>query len=100
MDDGNGFLYMRARYYMPQIKRFINADILRGNIANPETLNRYVYANGNPVSYIDPFGLSASAAHHMVLDAFGFAPGIGMAFDLANGIWYFTEGIHQMAFCH
>ncbi len=48
--DKNGLLYMRARYYSPEMRRFINADILHGEISNSITLNRYAYANGNPVS--------------------------------------------------
>ena len=55
--DANGLLYMRARYYSPELRRFINADIVPGEISNAITLNRYAYANGNPVSNIDPFGL-------------------------------------------
>ena len=57
--DRNGLLYMRARYYSPDMRRFINADIIPGEISNAVTLNRYAYANGNPVSNTDPFGLSA-----------------------------------------
>ena len=57
--DDNGLLYMRARYYSPELRRFTNADIIAGKISNAVTLNRYAYANGNPVSNIDPFGLSA-----------------------------------------
>jgi len=53
--DVNGLLYMRARYYNPYLCRFISAD--------PSGFsggwNFYAYANGNPVSYLDPFGLSA-----------------------------------------
>ena len=57
--DENGLIYMRARYYAPSLKRFVNADIIAGEISNAVTLNRYAYANGNPVSNVDPFGLSA-----------------------------------------
>ena len=57
--DSNGLIYMRARYYSPDLRRFINADIVSGSISNAITLNRFAYANGNPVSFIDPFGLSA-----------------------------------------
>ena len=57
--DKNGLIYMRARYYLPDMKRFVNADIVAGSISNAVTLNRFAYANGNPVSLIDPFGLSA-----------------------------------------
>ena len=55
--DGNGLIYMRARYYSPEMKRFINADIIAGKLSNAITLNRFAYANGNPVSFVDPFGL-------------------------------------------
>ena len=54
----NGLIYMRARYYSPELRRFINADVVPGKISNAITLNRYAYANGNPVSFVDPFGLS------------------------------------------
>lgn len=54
---GNGLYYMRARYYDQDIKRFINRDILSGNIGNSQSLNRYCYVQGNPVSLTDPFGL-------------------------------------------
>ena len=50
---------MRARYYSPELRRFINADIIAGEISNAITLNRYAYANGNPVSNVDPFGLES-----------------------------------------
>ena len=56
--DGNGLIYMRARYYSPEMKRFVNADIIPGKLSNAVTLNRFAYANGNPVSFVDPLGLS------------------------------------------
>ena len=49
---------MRARYYSPAMRRFINADIIHGEISDSTSLNRYSYVNGNPVSYVDPFGLA------------------------------------------
>ncbi|WP_156950970.1 polymorphic toxin-type HINT domain-containing protein [Saccharibacillus sacchari] len=60
--DTNGLYQMRARYYNPEIKRFVNRDVLSGSIGNGLTMNRYAYVNGNPVSFIDPFGLSADGA--------------------------------------
>ena len=41
------------------MRRFINADIVAGAISNAVTLNRFAFANGNPVSFVDPFGLRA-----------------------------------------
>ena len=55
MTDPNGLLYMRARYYNPWICRFINPD----PSGFSGGLNWYAYANGNPVSLVDPFGLDA-----------------------------------------
>ena len=55
----NGLVYMRARYYSPELRRFINADVVAGEISNAITLNRYAYANGNPISNVDPLGLEA-----------------------------------------
>lgn len=53
--DPNGLLYMRARYYNPYICRFLNAD--PSGFAGG--LNMYQYADGNPISEMDPFGLCA-----------------------------------------
>ena len=49
---------MRARYYNPQIKCFINQDTMLGSIANIQSLNRYAYTKGNPINYIDTTGRS------------------------------------------
>lgn len=67
--DNNGLLYMRARYYSPKLRRFINADILHGEIADSTSLNRYSYVNGNPVSFVDPLGLAAEkqSAHNEII---------------------------------
>ena len=55
--DQNTLLYMRARYYNPEIKRFLNQDVLTGSIGNSQSLNRYSYVQGNPIRFTDPFGL-------------------------------------------
>ncbi|MEN6324628.1 MAG: RHS repeat-associated core domain-containing protein [Syntrophomonas sp.] len=54
--DANGLYYMRARYYNPEIKRFINQDMLLGAIDAGQSLNRYAYVSGQPVSMVDPSG--------------------------------------------
>ncbi len=45
----------RARFYNPGLRRFVSQD----PIWFAGGLNWYAYANGNPISLIDPFGLSA-----------------------------------------
>ena len=57
--DANGLCYHRARYYHPALRRFLNQDPTLGEIGVPASLNRFAYANGNPVTAVDPFGLAA-----------------------------------------
>ena len=57
-EDDTGLIYMRARYYSPELRRFINADKVHGDITNALTLNRYAYCNGDPANGVDPMGLS------------------------------------------
>ena len=63
--DDNGLYYMRARYYNIDIKRFINQDVVTGSIERSSSLNRYAYVEGNPISYIDPFGLERKLAEKL-----------------------------------
>lgn len=56
MTEANGLYYMRARYYLPEAKRFVNRDILLGSVDRALTLNRFAYVNGNPVGFVDPSG--------------------------------------------
>jgi len=52
-DEETGLIYMRARYYDLQVGRFVSEDpALDG-------LNWYWYADGNPVSNVDPSGKDA-----------------------------------------
>jgi len=69
MTDANGLYYMRARYYQPEIKRFINQDVLLGNIADSKTLNRYAYVKGQPVNLVDPWGLKGQSVTSSVYSA-------------------------------
>jgi RHS repeat-associated protein len=60
MADGNGLYFMRARFYSPDIKRFVNMDVLVGSVGVGQSLNRFAYVRGDPVKYTDPFGLDRS----------------------------------------
>jgi RHS repeat-associated protein len=51
--------YLRNRYYNSKIGRFTRRDIYEGDIYNPATLHKYLYANANPVIFTDPSGLVA-----------------------------------------
>ncbi|WP_309304419.1 RHS repeat-associated core domain-containing protein [Brevibacillus laterosporus] len=49
---------MGRAYYHPGLKRFLNRDILRGDVTEGQTFNRFAYVNGDPVGFIDPLGLA------------------------------------------
>lgn len=60
------------RYYAPALGRFIQQDSWTGVVAQPQSLNRYAYVQGNPTRYVDPSG-------HMVETVFDVASlGIGV----------------------
>jgi len=54
--DDTGLYYYGARYYLPEIGRFVQADALTGQIGDPLSLNRYAYVSNNPLKYVDPTG--------------------------------------------
>ncbi|MDY7079582.1 MAG: RHS repeat-associated core domain-containing protein, partial [Chloroflexota bacterium] len=51
-----GLLYLRARWYVPRMGRFTQRDVRQGNLQRPVTLHAYLYANANPIRYVDPSG--------------------------------------------
>ena len=73
--DGNGLYYMRARYYNPEIRRFVSQDLLLGVVIDGQSLNRYAYVQGNPVGFVDPLGLARDGWGNSVASAgVGFIP--------------------------
>ncbi len=56
LDSDTGLYYYGARYYLPEIGRFISADVFTGKLAEPLSLNRYSYVENNPLKYVDPSG--------------------------------------------
>jgi RHS repeat-associated protein len=56
LDDSTGLYHYNARYYDPALGRFLSADTIVPDPANPQSLNRYAYARNNPLVYSDPSG--------------------------------------------
>lgn len=56
-DTETGLYYLKARYYNPEWRRFLNADTLF--VAGDDAINgsnMYAYCYDNPVMYVDPEG--------------------------------------------
>jgi len=78
-NDNTGLYYYRARYYSPELQRFISEDPILGPmnsscsgpngspklnwlvptlLNDPKNFNSYLYVGNNPVNYTDPKGLT------------------------------------------
>jgi RHS repeat-associated protein len=55
--DETGLYYYGARYYDPELGRFITRDPLAGDRTNPQSLNLYAYCVNNPLKLADPTGM-------------------------------------------
>jgi RHS repeat-associated protein len=95
MSDPNGLLAMNARYYNPFLCRFISSDPSGFNGG----LNWYAFANGNPVGFVDPFGLGALSESTVDLSWFA-APTPAqqeMQNALASFVNFATMGVADLA---
>jgi RHS repeat-associated protein len=59
MGPSTSHIYMQARFYDPQVGRFLSTDPVHFSDQSPFTFNRYAYANNNPYRYTDPDGRQA-----------------------------------------
>jgi RHS repeat-associated protein len=81
MTEPNGFYYMRARYYDPQVGRFISEDPIGFDGGD---VNLYAYVSNNPINLVDPDGrLAAQVIGGLVGGAFGAYSG----YTSSNGDW-------------
>ena len=71
---GSGLLQLGARFYWPELGRFITQDPVG------DGMNWYGYVGSNPVVYVDPEGYSAGA---IAIELGGAGVGIGLAAVLA-----------------
>ncbi|WP_169741313.1 RHS repeat-associated core domain-containing protein [Andreprevotia chitinilytica] len=60
MDGESGLIYFKARYYDPEIGRFITQDPAAGKDEEPLSYQKYLYAYANPTVYEDLDGYENS----------------------------------------
>jgi len=59
VDPAVNLVYLRARWYAPDIGRFVAMDSFEGMPEQPISLNKYLSFNANPVNMIDSTGYMA-----------------------------------------
>ncbi|MCC8043407.1 MAG: AHH domain-containing protein [Oscillospiraceae bacterium] len=103
-DEATGLYYLRARYMDTSTGRFISQDSYAGDINDPVSLHKYLYANANPVMYSDPSGYSAdlmsvtTAAAGMAIIASGLLVmnSIGILRNLTDALIELTDKIVEI----
>jgi len=55
-ESSTGLVKFGTRYYNPQLGRWTQQDPKAGSLGNPDTLNRYLYVDDDPVNLVDSSG--------------------------------------------
>ncbi|WP_157995721.1 RHS repeat-associated core domain-containing protein [Thermomonospora amylolytica] len=88
-EDPTGLTHLGAREYDPGTGRFISVDPLM-DLADPQQMNGYAYANNNPVTFSDPDGLLPIP--YCYLNPFGCAEKKSVK-DRLKDLWNFVGGL-------
>ncbi len=82
MDRETGLVYMKGRYYDPEIGRFLTEDPAIGDPSVPPSLHEYLYAYANPTFYVDPDGNAVES----IWDAISLGVGLtSLGYNLYQG---------------
>jgi RHS repeat-associated protein len=81
-----------ARWYDPRIGRFLAMDPVGFDESNPQSFNRYAYANNNPYRYVDPDGNSPLDVGFFIADtvSFGLAVASGNPAAIQSAVFDFA----------
>lgn len=89
-----GLTYAQARWYDPQVGRFLAADAVDFTGGGAAHFNRYGYANSNPYRFVDPDGRDSRAAAFAALGDVDYnARGANAAQGVANGMAAFGDAV-------
>ncbi|MHB1939134.1 MAG: RHS repeat domain-containing protein [Acidobacteriaceae bacterium] len=80
------------RNYSTEQSRWLTPDPYNGSydLNNPQSFNRYMYVNGNPLGYVDPSGLSVASTLCSALPAFFLSPK-DFASDISKLVGYSSQ---------
>ena len=88
-----------ARWYDPRLGRFLAIDPAGFDPQNPQSFNRYAYANNNPYRFVDPDGNSPLDVGFFIADtvSLGLAVGSGDAAAIQSGAFDFAASAVGLA---
>ncbi|HEV2396959.1 MAG TPA: RHS repeat-associated core domain-containing protein [Candidatus Sulfotelmatobacter sp.] len=85
-DSETGDYHTWFRQYSPSEVRWLSPDPLGGNVGDPQSFNRYSYAENNPCNLTDPLGLSTCALDIKLQNKAGSTVDLGPVEDEINAI--------------
>jgi RHS repeat-associated protein len=90
LDGSTGLYDYGARHYDPVLGRFVSADPIVPDPADPQEFNRYSYARNNPLRYTDPTG------HHSVESVATYSYAILAFTDWNSDGFLSAQDIHEL----
>ena len=105
LDPVTDLYYAQARYYMPQVGRFVSEDSFKGVTNSKATLNYFAYCNNNPLRNIDPSGSyteeEGREAHLQIQAFFQFVHPLGeKEYNIESGIPWTKTGTGRADIVH
>ena len=92
-DTATGLDYLRARYYDPDLGRFISKDAFGGLISDPMSQHDYQYAHANPVTFSDPTGYFTLREAVTAVSLAGILVGVGSSATYVGNQYLMGDGI-------
>lgn len=99
-DPVTGLIYLRSRFYAPDMGMFISRDAHPGELSQPMSLHKYAYCLNDPVNRCDPSGcfsilgsLMTMCSHlcHTYKVAFAYRKPLNIATELSWGIFSLSD---------
>ncbi|MDI6843932.1 MAG: RHS repeat-associated core domain-containing protein [Anaerosomatales bacterium] len=81
------------RYCAPALARFLTRDVYPGELADPATMNPYLYCGGDPVNAVDPSGMMTYPGAATLFGGISLAAGavgvaaLGVVVGVAAGVF-------------
>jgi len=60
--------FMHARYFSPNLGRFLSVDPIGGEVGSSQSWNRYSYVLNNPLTHTDPHGMAVMVLDELALE--------------------------------
>jgi len=98
LDVDTGLLFYGARYYNPDVGRFITADTISGNVNDPQSLNKYTYTKNNPLKFVDPTGNEAKTIGELRAEQAAFLQQAAEASRRADVFGNIATGLEVFSF--